>query len=83
MALPTAGKRRSHYIGYIINLAAKAFLFGQDIEGFETVAAGDLTSGLETSTAQKAAQEWRKKGPIGKLHNLVMFIRSSTLRREA
>jgi hypothetical protein len=32
----------------------------------------------------KTAQEaWRKKGAIGKFHNIVVFIRSSPQRREA
>ena len=25
---------------------------------------------------------WRKKGPIGKLHNIIMFIRALTQRKE-
>ena len=29
---------RSCYLGYIINLAAKAFLFGKDSEAFEAIA---------------------------------------------
>ena len=78
----TASKRRSRCLGHIINLAAKAFLFGNDVEAFEAVADTDNFA-LESVAAQKAQDEWRKKGPVGKVHNIVIYIRSSTLRREA
>jgi hypothetical protein len=74
--------RRSRCLGHIVNLAAKAFLFGTDVEAFE-MAVNIPEVGLESSTAQKAQAEWRKKGPVGKIHNIVQYIRSSTLRREA
>jgi hypothetical protein len=76
-------QRRGRCIGHILNLAAKAFLFGQDVEAFESaVDVGDNEP--ETSfNLQRAQQEWRNKGPVGKLHNLVVYIRASPGRGEA
>ena len=76
-------QRRSRCLGHIINLAAKAFLFGSDVDAFEQVAGDDSGQVIESAAARSAQAEWRRKGPVGKLHNLVVYIRSSTLRREA
>jgi hypothetical protein len=75
---------RSRCLGHIINLAAKAFIFGDNVGAFESVvdAVNDATP--QDSPAMRAAQnEWRKKGALGKLHNVVVFIRVSPQRREA
>ena len=32
--------------------------------------------------SKRDLQAWRKKGPVGKLHNLIIFIRGSTQRKE-
>ena len=32
---------------------------------------------------REAQAAWHKKGLVGKLYNIVVFVRSSTLRREA
>ena len=75
---------RSRCLGHIINLAAKAFIFGKNVAAFEAVvdAVNDTTP--QDSPAMRAAQnEWRKRGALGKLHNVVVFIRVSPQRREA
>lgn len=75
---------RSRCLGHIINLAAKAFLFGKNTEAFDAVT--DLVNDStpqESDIMKKAQAEWRKKGPIGKLHNIVIYIRASAQRREA
>ena len=79
----TANQRRLRCYGHVINLAAKAFLFGDDLDAFE----------LEINTLEKLKLEiryerellalWRKRGSIGKLHNLVIWIRRSPQRRES
>jgi hypothetical protein len=72
--------RRSRCLGHIINLAAKAFIFGKDIEGFEAVEEMEslrLDYGSERSQAR-----WREKGPIGKFHNVVVFVKSSVPRKQ-
>ena len=80
----TVAPRRARCLGHIINLAAKAFLFGSDIEAFEQVVkqVTDDTP-FDSKTMKDAQAAWRKKGPIGRFHNVVVFIRSSPQRREA
>jgi hypothetical protein len=61
-------------MGHILNLACKAFLFVTDDENLEE----DDNSILKATL--KEIEEWRKKGPLGKLHNFVVFIQRSTQR---
>jgi len=63
--------RRLRCLGYIINLDAKAFLFGQNLDIFikEVIAADKINDELKT------LKIWRAKGPIDKLHNIVVYIR--------
>jgi hypothetical protein len=61
-------ERRLRCMGHIMNLVVKALLFGREKVALETT--------VEEITA------WRKVGPIGKLHNLVRYIRASPQRRE-
>ena len=71
-----AKERRLRCIGHIINLVAKAFIFGNKSESFEAdVAIAESTNDLEI-----AMKLWRKQGVIGKLHNLIRFIRASPQR---
>ena len=66
---------RLHYLGHILNLATKAFLFGSDIKSFKDE--------LKINEEKKKQQEiWRKRGPIGKLHNVIMYIHGSPQRRD-
>jgi hypothetical protein len=69
-----AGKRHVLCIGHIINLVAHKVLFGSDIESFEQELENDVTNELLKLTS------WRRKGPIGKLHNLIRYICHSTQR---
>ncbi|KAJ6439221.1 restless-like transposase [Purpureocillium lavendulum] len=62
--------RRGHYFGHIMNLVAKAILFGKGCEAFE--------ADIQAQKLAEAEHElWMKKGPVGKLHNLVVWIRGS------
>lgn len=71
----TVARRRLRCLGHVINLAAKAFLFGADPNNFEKE--------VERTEEEKKEREiWRKRGPIGKLHNVVTYIRSTPQRRE-
>ena len=61
--------------GHIINLAAQEVLFGEGAGSFEVE--------LEDVRLEEAELAlWRKKGPIGKLHNIVYFISRSPQRSE-
>lgn len=77
--------RRSRCLGHIINLVAKAFLFGTNVKAFETATnvIDKDTASINSETIKKAQKAWRDQGAIGKLHNLVIFIRGSPQRREA
>ncbi|KAF5705165.1 ribonuclease H [Fusarium mundagurra] len=62
--------------GHIINLAAKAFLFVTDNEKLERD-----DPGLYNVTL-KHIEAWRKKGPLGKLHNFVVYIQRNVQRSQ-
>ncbi|KAJ0134726.1 Fumarylacetoacetase [Fusarium oxysporum f. sp. albedinis] len=66
-------ERRGRCFGHVINLVVKAILFGKDADAFESrLGHGDLLATAELEL-------WRKRGPVGKLHNLVVAIHRSDL----
>lgn len=70
--------KRVRYLEYILNLAAKAFLFSKDANVFK-----EDTNCKRNNTYIKKLQElWRKKGPVRKFYNLVLHIRITPQRRE-
>jgi hypothetical protein len=72
-------KRRLRCFGHIVNLAAKAFLFGNNPKAFET----ETTVAALMQQEKKALEAWRKLGPVGKLHNVVTSIRKTPQRHES
>ncbi|KAM5527636.1 transposase-like protein [Fusarium oxysporum f. sp. phaseoli] len=78
MSLADVRARRMRCYGHILNLVARAFLYGEDFESFEAESqVFDLLGRREDDL-----RHWRKKGPVGKLHNVIKFIRSSPQRCE-
>ena len=85
-------KSRLRCAGHIINLVTKAILYGTDVDcvnevllnGNDALADGSV-SRFETTLRSRnevdVLKAWRKKGPVGKLHNLVLYVRSSPSRR--
>lgn len=73
-------QRRMRCLGHILNLAAKAFLFGNEKASFEDV---ELDNSVPMTALEAEMVFWRTKGPLGKLHNLVVYIRKTPQRREA
>jgi hypothetical protein len=71
-------ERRLRCWGHVLNLVARAFLFGSDADAFELEDAANTVLERE----QERLTGWRKKGPVGKLHNTTTFIRASTQRKE-
>ena len=71
--------RRLRCLGHVINLTAQAFLYGENAEAFISEVGSDTVLANEA----EELKIWRKKGPIGKLHNIVTFIRRTPQRREA
>jgi hAT family C-terminal dimerisation region len=72
-------QRRLRCFGHILNLACGAYLYGHDPESFEV----EVIVLEALAREQEELKAWRKHGPIGKLHNIVVFIRRSPQRREA
>jgi hypothetical protein len=70
--------RRLRCLGHVINLAAKAFLYGTNFDTFEK----DADHAREHSEQLNELNLWRKRGPVGKLHNVVGFICRTPQRRE-
>lgn len=71
--------RRLRCLGHVINLAAEAFLYGKNPEAFIS----EVESEYVRTDDIKELEAWRKYGPVGKLHNIVTFIRRTPQRREA
>ena len=69
---------RIRCFGHILNLSAKAFLEGESSEIFD-----HHISPTEADDELELLREWRKRGAIGKLHNLVHWIRRSPQRRDS
>ena len=70
--------RRLRCVGHIINLAAQALFWGDKHRDFEA----DLQHAITLKQDGRELDMWRKKGPFGKLHNIVKFIRITPQRRE-
>lgn len=70
-----AMKRHVRCLGHIIDLVAHQVLFNTDVEAFEH----ELESTVTAEAIELAS--WRRKGPIGKLHNIIRYITHSTQRR--
>lgn len=66
--------RRLRCLGHIINLAARAFLFGNEAKAFESSDYEEL---------EVAYKLWKQTGPVGQIHYISVFIRSSDQRRQA
>jgi hypothetical protein len=63
--------RRVRCLGHIINLAAKAFLFSEDVDAFKLT----TNNARERGHLEVLRESWRKKRPIGKFHNTIKYIR--------
>lgn len=61
---------RLRCFGHILNLSATAFLFGHNVDAFENLLPDEDAPGREDFLLD----EWRKKGAVVKLHNLVKFV---------
>ena len=69
-----AKQRRLRCNGHVINLAVQAFLIGRTVDDFEYP---------ETSTdspSDTQLNQWRRLGPLGKLHNINVWILASPQR---
>jgi hypothetical protein len=64
--IKTFNNRRVRCLDHILNLAAKAFLFKKNADAFEE----NTNQKRSNAYIEKLRELWRKKGPIGKFHNM-------------
>ena len=69
-----AQQRRLRCNGHVINLAVQAFLFGKTVDDYE------FPENLTDSPSDVQLNQWRKLGPLGKLHNIIVWIMGSPQR---
>lgn len=65
--------RRLRCLGYILNLVVKQLIFGINANAMETEDDSDVDFNFVSDELKK----WRKKGPIGRLHNFVGTVSNS------
>jgi hypothetical protein len=70
-------QRRLRYYGHILNLACMAYLYGHDAESFEVEHMVNEILVRE----EEELKAWRRFGPLGKLHNLIVWVRRSDQRK--
>lgn len=87
-------KQRLRCAGHVINLVCKAILYGTDTDCIEDVIINgseelydSKVSHFETELRairdeKELLKIWRKKGPIGKLHNIIIHATTNPARRE-
>ncbi len=59
-------ERRLRCNGHVINLAVQAFLFRKTVNNYE------YAENLAISPSDATLNQWRKLGPLGKLHNIII-----------
>jgi hypothetical protein len=65
---------RLRCLGHIINLVVKALLFGKGVSKVERELAG--------APSEEAFKIWNSRGPIGKLHNICVYVNLNSTRQE-
>ncbi|THY01336.1 hypothetical protein D6D01_10368 [Aureobasidium pullulans] len=70
-----AQHRRLRCAGHIFNLVARALLWGVDEDAF-------LIALASVEVTEQELECWRRRGPIGKVRNTIVYIRASPQRNE-
>lgn len=70
-------QRRLRCNGQIINLAVQGFLFGRAVDDH------GYPEKMAVSPTEIQPTQWRKLGPLGKLHNITVWIGENTQRIQA
>jgi hypothetical protein len=71
-------KRRLRCLSHIVNLVVKVFLWGDDPETFEH----EVNSICNRGDEEAELDLWRKRGPLGKFHNIIVWIGQSLQRQD-
>ncbi len=78
-----ATRWRTRCLGHIINLAVQAFLFFNTIDIEKLESYDEMDERGELSGNKDATEKFRLLGPLGKLHNILVYSRSqSALEKE-
>lgn len=72
--------KRARCLAHIINLAAKAFVFGTECVAFFNEMSD--VNAIDEEDLQRERAKWRRRGVISKFHNICRFIRQSPQRRQ-
>jgi hypothetical protein len=64
--------------GHILNLSVHSFLFVTDSENLED----DTLGACEIKEQLKLIDQWRKHGPLGMLHNFIVYLQASPQRMQ-
>jgi hypothetical protein len=70
-----AKSSRLRCLGHVINLVVKALLFGKGVSKFERQLAG--------ASDKELFKIWNSQGPIGKLHNICVYVNVNSTRQTA
>jgi hypothetical protein len=83
-----AQRQRLRCTAHIINIVCQAILLGTDVDCVKDALKDDYDEDAaieqftkDVTSEQKALAAWRKKGAVGKLHNLVFHVKGSPARR--
>ncbi|OBS15181.1 hypothetical protein FPOA_13923 [Fusarium poae] len=71
-------RRRLRCFGHIVNFCAQAFIMGKDA----AKTCKDLDSAYREGDYSRIRELWKKRGAIGRLRNIVRYIRASPQRRQ-
>lgn len=75
-------KRRIRCFGHVINLSVQSFLWGLDANAFARLHDED-NNDINLAEEIESMKEWRKRGPLGKLHNIITHVNRSPQRIQA
>ena len=69
-------ENRLRCLGHILNLAVKVLLFGSNVVVLDMEMEDFEDKDVDTNDNDgEEARKWRTRGVVGKLHNIVIFIR--------
>ena len=74
-----ATQRYVRCYGHILNLVVKVFLYGKKSSHLAT----NMEERRTIEKENKDLEQWRKVGPVGRLRNIIVWVRGSPQRRES
>lgn len=75
-----AVKRRVRCFGHVINLSVTSFLWGSDAASFARQEDAEENGNVNLADEIASMKAWRQRGPLGRLHNIIIHINRSPQR---